>query len=359
MPTEAVRRGDLSVSTLPIYDPFTGDNNSAGRTAFANNQIPQDRFDQTARAALAPAAAQPAQRRRLHAGDQQLFRPGAVHPQPAHAGHQGELERVRQAELLRPLQRARFRHRERHQFRQGASGAAARQQQSWPGRRQHLQLLGREHLHAVANDGDGCARRIRAHEFGVAQSDLAEFKGRDVLGLPGTNGPNFYEGARRSSTWIRTPISAPRTRSCRISAATISCRRCSTPAGRRAATTSGSAPTSTTRRSTTRSPRSAAATVSGRAAGSGSSPDRHSSRAAPTAISTTPSPRSCSVPRTGSGAWDSPSPIRHATGSTASTCAISGSRPRRSPSRWARGGNTSRCRTAPTAVSSATTSTRT
>ena len=51
VPTEAVRRGDLSVSTLPIYNPFTGENTGAGRTAFANNQIPQDRFDQTARQA--------------------------------------------------------------------------------------------------------------------------------------------------------------------------------------------------------------------------------------------------------------------------------------------------------------------
>ena len=29
---------------------------------------------------------------------------------------------------------------------------------------------------------------------GVAQSDIGENKGLDVLGLPGTNGPNDYEG---------------------------------------------------------------------------------------------------------------------------------------------------------------------
>lgn len=29
---------------------------------------------------------------------------------------------------------------------------------------------------------------------GVAQSDIGEFKGRDLLGLSGTNGTNFYEG---------------------------------------------------------------------------------------------------------------------------------------------------------------------
>ena len=168
VPTEAVRRGDLSVSTLPIYDPFTGDNsNGAGRTAFANNQIPQDRFDQTARRLLAllPMPNLPNADGSMPETNN-YFVPGAVHPQPAHARHQGELERVREAELLRPLQRARLRHRERHELRQGASGAAAREQQSGPGRRQHLQLLGREHLHAVADDGDGCARRIRAHEFG-------------------------------------------------------------------------------------------------------------------------------------------------------------------------------------------------
>src|SRR3954468_16904713 len=52
VPTEAVRRGDLSVSTLPIYDPFTGTTTGSGRALFANNQIPQDRIDATARRLL-------------------------------------------------------------------------------------------------------------------------------------------------------------------------------------------------------------------------------------------------------------------------------------------------------------------
>ena len=98
---------------------------------------------------------------------------------------------------------------------------------------------------------------------GVAQSDLAEFKGRDVLGLPGTNGPNFYEGGTplfdldtygdlgttdtfmpyfRSDDQLQFVLNLGWTRG---------------------ATTSGWAPTSTIRRSTTRSPRSAGATVRG------------------------------------------------------------------------------------------------
>jgi TonB dependent receptor len=48
VPTEALRRGDLSASINPIYDPFTGNPNGSGRTPFAGNQIPQNRIDPTA-----------------------------------------------------------------------------------------------------------------------------------------------------------------------------------------------------------------------------------------------------------------------------------------------------------------------
>ena len=45
VPTAALRRGDLSRSPTPIYDPLTGNPNGSGRTAFANNQIPIGRID--------------------------------------------------------------------------------------------------------------------------------------------------------------------------------------------------------------------------------------------------------------------------------------------------------------------------
>src|SRR5436309_5485232 len=45
VPTEAVRRGDLSASAAPIYDPLTGTSSGAGRTPFENNLIPTDRID--------------------------------------------------------------------------------------------------------------------------------------------------------------------------------------------------------------------------------------------------------------------------------------------------------------------------
>ncbi len=49
VPTDAVRRGDLSAASNPIYDPTTGSANGAGRTAFAGNIIPDNRIDPSAR----------------------------------------------------------------------------------------------------------------------------------------------------------------------------------------------------------------------------------------------------------------------------------------------------------------------
>jgi hypothetical protein len=45
VPTLAVRRGDLSASPTPIYDPATGSADGSGRTAFAGNVIPANRID--------------------------------------------------------------------------------------------------------------------------------------------------------------------------------------------------------------------------------------------------------------------------------------------------------------------------
>jgi Carboxypeptidase regulatory-like domain/TonB dependent receptor len=49
VPTEALRRGDLSAAVNPIYDPATGTASGAGRIAFPGNIIPDNRIDPTAR----------------------------------------------------------------------------------------------------------------------------------------------------------------------------------------------------------------------------------------------------------------------------------------------------------------------
>ena len=53
IPTMAMRNGDFSAVPTAIYDPTTGAVNGSGRTAFANNQIPQNRISPIARRLLA------------------------------------------------------------------------------------------------------------------------------------------------------------------------------------------------------------------------------------------------------------------------------------------------------------------
>jgi hypothetical protein len=45
VPTAAMKQGDFSASANPIYDPSTGNPDGSGRTAFPNNRIPSDRFN--------------------------------------------------------------------------------------------------------------------------------------------------------------------------------------------------------------------------------------------------------------------------------------------------------------------------
>ena len=53
VPTMAMRNGDFSAVANGIYDPTTGAVNGSGRTAFANNQIPQNRISPIARRLIA------------------------------------------------------------------------------------------------------------------------------------------------------------------------------------------------------------------------------------------------------------------------------------------------------------------
>jgi hypothetical protein len=52
LPTEAMRNGDFSASSVPIFDPLTGDSTGAGRTQFPGNVIPANRISPIARQIL-------------------------------------------------------------------------------------------------------------------------------------------------------------------------------------------------------------------------------------------------------------------------------------------------------------------
>jgi hypothetical protein len=53
LPTAAMKAGDFSASDRPVYDPLTGDDRGANRTAFVNNQVPLSRQDPIARKIIA------------------------------------------------------------------------------------------------------------------------------------------------------------------------------------------------------------------------------------------------------------------------------------------------------------------
>ena len=178
----AAPRRPVSVSTTPIYDPFTGNAERLGPHGVCGNNIPADRIDPTARQLLALL---PLPNLAHHGRNEQLLRAGAVRAEPLDARHQGQLDRQREAEPLRAVQRARLLHGERDQLRQGAAGTAARQQQSRHRKREHLQRLGWRDLHDQADARDGRARRLRPHE-----------QRRRAVGYRGEQGAGFPRPAR-------------------------------------------------------------------------------------------------------------------------------------------------------------------
>jgi hypothetical protein len=195
VPTEAVRRGDLSVSTLPIYDPFTGNATGGERAAFANNQIPQERIDATARKLL------------------------GLLPLPNLRNPDGSIPETNNYFVQAPF------YLNRHTLDTKVNWSAS----------DKLNFFGRYSvLDFVTENGTNFGKELQGQPLGssnpgrgegdtynfslgstytlsptmvmdahvgfvrmntgVAQSDLDEFKGRELLGLPGTNGSHFYEG---------------------------------------------------------------------------------------------------------------------------------------------------------------------
>jgi hypothetical protein len=195
VPTEAVRRGDLRVATTPIYDPLTGAANGSGRTPFPNNIIPDNRIDPTARRLLA-----------------QL-------PLPNLPNADGTMPETNNYYVTAPF----FLNRSTLDTKVNWN---ASQKMNLFGRFSVLdfatengtnfghELQGQPLGSSNPGRGDGNTYNFSAGasytmtptivmdahvgfvrmNTGVAQSDIGEFKGRDIYGLPGTNGPNAYEG---------------------------------------------------------------------------------------------------------------------------------------------------------------------
>ena len=82
IPSMPMRRGDLSRSDRPVYDPFTGNANASGRVAFPGNIIPPERISPAARKILEHLPGTHISKR----GSEQLLRRRKVRVRPGHPG---------------------------------------------------------------------------------------------------------------------------------------------------------------------------------------------------------------------------------------------------------------------------------
>jgi hypothetical protein len=195
VPTAAVRNGDLSVSTLPIYDPLTGNPNGSGRTAFANNQIPQDRIDGTARKLL---GALPLPNLRNPDGTipetNNYFVAAPFYLNRHTLDTKVNLNASDRINLFGRFSVLDFVTENGTNFGNELQGAPLGS--SNPGRgngNTYNFSVGSTYTLTSTLVMDAHVGFVRMNT-GVAQTDLAENKGLNWLGLPGTNGPHFYEG---------------------------------------------------------------------------------------------------------------------------------------------------------------------
>ena len=182
IPTMAMRNGDFSAVPTGIYDPTTGAVNGTGRTAFANNQIPQNRISPIARRLLAlhsrtehrRRAARPEQlsevpdprkddrclrheaelldeREESAVGPSELPAPGGLRPGPLRRVRRGRKRRIR-------------RHGHQHQREHGGKLDACVQQHDGHGRSRRRELLPQRHLDRGQRADDQHGRRHPGRE---------------------------------------------------------------------------------------------------------------------------------------------------------------------------------------------------
>jgi carboxypeptidase family protein/TonB-dependent receptor-like protein len=191
VPTEALRRGDLRASSTPIYNPFSGAANGSGRTAFENNLIPAEMIDPTAKRLLAllPLPNLPG------AGETNNYfvqAPFVLNrwtlDSKVNANASSKLNVFGRFSILD------FFTENGTNFGKELQGAPLGS--SNPGRGEGNTY----NVSAGANYTLSSTLILDAHvgfvrmNTGVEQSDIGENKGLNLLGLPGTNGPNSYEG---------------------------------------------------------------------------------------------------------------------------------------------------------------------
>ena len=189
VPTEAIRRGNLSVAPNPIYDPFTGNPNGSGRTPFAGNIIPADRIDPTARQLLAllPLPNLPGETNNYFVQAPFVLNRWTLDTKLNWSASE-KLNVFGRFSVLD------FFTENGTNFGKDLQGQPLGSSNPGTGEGNTYNVsAGATYTITRSLLMDAHVGFVRMNS-GVAQSDIDVNKGLDLLRLPGTNGPNFYEG---------------------------------------------------------------------------------------------------------------------------------------------------------------------
>jgi hypothetical protein len=189
VPTNAVRNGDFSATGATIHDPFTGNPDGTGRTPFPNNVIPQDRISAVAKKIIPfwPAPNLPGDFNNYFTQPRFTFNRWTVDSKVNWNatdrlqifGRYSQLDFYQDNETVLGQQL------------QGAPGGGGNPGIGWGDTYNFSSGATYTFGNNVVMDGHfGWVRMIS----NVEMSDLTENKGLDWLGIPGTNGPDPWDG---------------------------------------------------------------------------------------------------------------------------------------------------------------------
>ena len=189
VPTAAVRSGDFSATGTTIYDPFTGNPNGTGRTAFPGNVIPQDRISEVAKKLMLhmPAPNLPGEMNNYFVQPRFVFNRWTVDSKVNWNvtsrlqlfGRYSQLDFYQDNETVLGEQL------------QGAPGGGGNPGIGWGDTYNFSGGANYTVGDNVVVDANFGWVRMGSN---VEMTDLNENKGLDWLGIPGTNGPDPWDG---------------------------------------------------------------------------------------------------------------------------------------------------------------------
>jgi hypothetical protein len=189
VPTEAVRRGDFSATGTTIYDPFTGSPDGTGRTAFPGDVIPQNRISEVARKLMSfmPLPNLPGEMNNYFIQPRFIFNRWTVDSKVNWNatsrlqifGRYSQLNFYQDNETVLGEQL------------QGAPGGGGNPGIGWGDTYNFSGGANYTMGNNIVVDANFGWVRMGSN---VEMSDLKDNKGLDWLGIPGTNGPNPWDG---------------------------------------------------------------------------------------------------------------------------------------------------------------------